>query len=572
MTLRRRALLVFFGLTIVPIAIIATLVIYGGHRIVMEQARRELARRLDEISSEVADRLSHWRFITEEVIAESRAPRPFGEDAASWKEARIPRLQGFVAEDPILARIIFLDRGNSGKVETISHEIFGAPSAEMESLPVADLPPLYRRLLLERDDGGAIPDRPLTELRTDGPVLLTITPAGEQDDPESQMVVLEYPATLFVETILDRSARGVLTSSFAAARASDGNRWVYIHNSDPILIGTEVEGPVVGVERTGWSFSRSGDRLVGAGILPETGWLFGGSISLERFVAPLSQVIQISILLIALMAILVIIGILHVTRGLGGVVERIEAATAAYSRGDLSVEIHLDRDDEFGRIAQRINEMCRDLSRSVEARAAARLSSRLVHGLKGVLSQMNLLLYNLRENANDEEFRSESLELLKGLVANLEAIVGKLDRSRREDAARLNESFDLDAIVREVVSRPSILSQRGIRVTLELRSRRPIFTSRDTLAEAIDNIVADSLDTIRDGGALQVASGDLTESRIGRRDATHFLEVRASGIRSRAPLELRTARLALNRVGGEIRIRREEEKAVIRVEVGESGR
>ncbi|MAF26278.1 MAG: hypothetical protein QF819_10790 [Gemmatimonadota bacterium] len=51
---------------------------------------------------------------------------------------------------------------------------------------------------------------------------------------------------------------------------------------------------------------------------------------------------------------------------------------------------------------------------------------RTVHDLNNLASQLNLLLYNLRESPDDPEFRAEALSMLADLVRQVEEMAVRL--------------------------------------------------------------------------------------------------------------------------------------------------
>lgn len=437
------------------------------------------------------------------------------------------------------------------------------------------------------------------------------------------VLVEELDVMTLLERIAGQAAFEDLESCFVAASEGRGGGWRFLYHSDPSLIGLPFEagsdtGALAGLgvekgsggasasstdeaggpdavslvgDRRGdreprWSFSRSADRLVAAGQQPSTGWRLGGAVSLGPYRAPFRSGLGFSAALLATMALLVTGGIILVTRGIGGAVEEIAAGAGAIARGDLDRTVAIRRTDEFGTIASHINQMARELVITAESRSIARLSSRLVHDLKGVASQMNLLLYNLKENYDDAEFRAEFAGLMKGLVNQVESLALRLRRGGAEGEPRW-ENVDLDGLVRRIVERHVRAARPEIEVVLEAGAPGGVVADVELLTETIDNVVANAVEAMSGNGRLRASTGSV-EMRRTAGGPTHFLEIEDAGRgMSRQFIEndlfrpftttkekgiglgMYQVRRALDAMGGRIFVTsREGVGTVVRIEVG----
>jgi len=566
MTLRRRLLLVFLWLTVAPIAVIVAIVGIGGHRFALDRGRAEIVACFDRLDAAIAKKLASWRFVTAEFADEVRTSRIRYESDEARRAELERKAASFFADYDEASRLFVLEEGLDHPrviVRIAKHE------TESREIPLEEIPPPIRKLLGERPPPPSLQFPPATAIAPTGATVAIADMIDQADGAASVLFVYEYSIPLMLEEIHRQPAFDCFLDCVVSARDVSHPPTV-VFASQPSRIGTQVDLAREEADPArGWRIGRKGLVLTASGILPSTGWRVEASISLEPIFAPLRRVAEISTLLVGVMAILAVAGIFHVTRGIGQKVERIEAAAASFVQGDTPPPLSTERDDEFGRIAEGMNRMARDLERSAEERALGRLRSRLLHDLKGVLSQMNLLLYNLRENPEDEEFRSESLDLMAGLIRNLESLTGKLDRSPGE-APLEAAPFDLDALVRSIVQRPAILSRRGIRVHLELGCRKPVKTARDAVAEAIDNLVCDCLGAMHEQGDLSVRTGELPEEAGRPPEPTHFVEVEVSGVQVAATFDLRPARRILRKIGAKFRAEFDATDGPrLRIEIGE---
>src|SRR5262249_33304293 len=112
-------------------------------------------------------------------------------------------------------------------------------------------------------------------------------------------------------------------------------------------------------------------------------------------------------------------------------------------------------------------------------RSSARLRSTfdrvLVHDVKNVSFRLRLLLSNLEEHWADPQLRDTVKELLGASVDRLESAIGRLSAERNAVLAKV--ALDLNALLREVVERPSRRVKAAGRtpVRLALGAVRPIW-------------------------------------------------------------------------------------------------
>jgi signal transduction histidine kinase len=130
------------------------------------------------------------------------------------------------------------------------------------------------------------------------------------------------------------------------------------------------------------------------------------------------------------------------------------------------------------------------------SRSSSRLRSTLervlVHDVKNVSFRLRLLLSNLDEHWDDPAFRETVKELLASTVERLETAVGRL--TTEKNAVLVQISLDLNALLREVVERPSRRHRAGTRtapVRLAIGAVPPIwgdpFYLRDAFGSLLEN-------------------------------------------------------------------------------------
>ncbi|MFH1278923.1 MAG: ATP-binding protein [Candidatus Eisenbacteria bacterium] len=542
MTIRRKLLLVFLALAVLPIGIVAGGILVGTYRLAERQGVSRLGSYLDAVSERIERRLGTERIFLGMVAAEwsdSCDPeRPI--DFSEW----IVRHRLIVArfeEDPcVVSRILLLPEGGDSALE-----IRGIPTEDGRVatvagwIPAESLPPPYQ--VLRPSPGGGFSDRlgPVTFLGPRGARLALGVPVAGRAGSAGRVLVEELTVFPLLEPLLEGSRSTVPDVRWAAAPETETSGWSFLYHTDLPRIGLRGEGegsptvealsPSQAADQGGWAFERKGDLLSGGGIHPGTGWFIGASLSLSPDQERIRENLGIALLLVGLMAILVVGGILYVTRGIGRSVEEIADGVEAIARGDLERTIRLERNDEFGSIASHLNEMARELILTAESRSIARVSAKVIHDLKGVASQMNLLIYNLKERIGDPEFRAEAVDLLGGLAHQIESLTLLL-RKREEGEETVWEPVDLGGLLR-----PLVETYGGtwpeIAFRVELDRDATVFANRELLREVVENLVANAADAMGGRGEIVVRAGLLAGPGRGKEGGpTHFLEVMDRGV------------------------------------------
>ena len=142
-------------------------------------------------------------------------------------------------------------------------------------------------------------------------------------------------------------------------------------------------------------------------------------------------------------------------------------------------------------------------------RSSARLRSTfdrvLVHDVKNVSFRLRLLLSNLEEHWADPQFRETVKELLAASIERLESTIGRLSAER--DAVLAKVSLDLNALLREVVERPSRRGRAGrTAIRLALGAVRPIWGDAYYLGDAFGSLLENAQEAAGPEGRVLVRS------------------------------------------------------------------
>ncbi len=551
MTIRRRLLGTFLLVGLLPGAVVTAIVSSGAHRMARSQGEQDVREAVETFSTLVRAELVAarsellWAAHMSELQEERRPERGSGQLASAYVLDQIGA-DVFAAEtegiDALLepTRLVLLDRGR-GVAYTHTRTWWRRVPWDPLPVPIDELPPRYATWL-RGPDQFTDDSRIFVEHRSTG-ALLGVAVAVTVGDGLSRVVIAEYPLLPFLQASLRRAHRERLERAFVAAYDADSDRTIYLVHPDPGRIGRPVAGDPTwerlgrrrieasgmrdstDVRRDHWQTAHAGDVFLAAHVDSVTGWVFGSESSLASVLAPVRRNILHSVTFFLLISGVVVLAILRATRGISQAVETIAHRTLAIARGDLGTPLRLQRSDEFGDIADHINRMADDLLMTSESRAIATVHARLMHELKGVVHQMQLLLYNARENEDDPEFRTEFFELMESMIADIEAVVLQLRRSN-PSAPVSWQAVDVDRMITDIVESPLVALRTDVEVTLSLHGGvaeiDPGF-----LTDALENIISNALDAMENGGVLRISTGRRDDEEPG---PTHVIEIEDTGI------------------------------------------
>ncbi len=535
MTLRRRLLLILLLIAVAPMAAVGTFVTWEAFRLAERRGQEVLAGQLDSVSALIDQALAAERSAVASWVAEWTARQP-GTRRVGLDEWLLGWMRPLCRQGrllPSLSRVVLLEAGRSdafvieGRVTADELTVAGS------RIPVTALPEAYRRRLEDPTDATdrvtvSLPGGPVVALYVGLPAPAATAPA---------LLVEELAVVPFMEQLLARPAHGGLAHAFVVAPERPGGGSSFLFHTDLVSIGLPAPATAradrsaapgaLPADGARWAFVRRGDALEATGRHVTTGWRLGGSISLAPHLAPLRQSIRVLLPLFALTVLLVVAGILLETRGIGRVVEEIAATSGAIARGDFDRALRVRRSDEFGAIAEHVNQMARDLVVTAESRSIARLGARLVHDLKGIASQLSLMAYDLEERYDDPRFRADVVAIMQDLVGQVESLALKLRRGR-EGGEPEWQTLDLDAIVDALLRRRVESAWPAIAVGRELRSPGPVVANRELVEEAVENVLVNAGEAMDGRGALRVRTGAAAPG-TGAGEPTHFVEVEDDG-------------------------------------------
>ncbi len=542
MTLRRKLLVQFFLLAVLPIAVFATVSTITAFRSARLGTEQRVQQAIATLATATTKALESELFYLSTLVEEAYdlGLRPAGvtsegaEQFLRW--VSYYRLPALTAEPmPRPSRLVMLEE-NTTQALTVEAPSNVSPILDLATMrSVQELPSPYLELASSRE--AMMTSRFLIGADARGPVIVVTARLPREADARLRCVAIEFALLEFFEPITESLEFLSLDAAFVAKPTGEPDAYKVLFHSDLTRIGTPLRQTGFPVEivraagsessihedERGFSATRWSTNVHGARVHSRSGLLLGASGSLGASFAPLRRGVILTWVFFALAAAVVTAGILLATRGVSGAVETIARGTDAIATGQFDHAIRVDRTDEFGAIAKRINDMGHELLLTAESRAITRISARLVHDLKGVVSQMNLLLYNLKINYDDPEFRAEFFGFMQDLIEQVENITRQLRRSEPPEP-QLHD-VDVNAVVRDVLDTAIVRSQPSLKVESDLGASGHVRTDSALLAEALQNVVMNAVEAMEGSGVLRIRTGITPASE----PYTHFVEVGDDG-------------------------------------------
>jgi nitrogen fixation/metabolism regulation signal transduction histidine kinase len=201
-------------------------------------------------------------------------------------------------------------------------------------------------------------------------------------------------------------------------------------------------------------------------------------------------------------------------------VRELAEGAARVAGGDLSAHVPVSSPDEIGELARAFNAMTEELrasrERAVQAERVAawrEMARRLAHELKNPIFPIQLSIETLRRVVDQEDtpagdgrfhalFRESSETILQEL-ASLRKIIDEFSQFARMPRPQL-WPVDLNTIVEQALT---LYRPRAEAVAIEkalAADLPPVPADRDLLARALDNLLANALEAMPDGGSLRV--------------------------------------------------------------------
>lgn len=239
----------------------------------------------------------------------------------------------------------------------------------------------------------------------------------------------------------------------------------------------------------------------------------------------LSQILNISLLLLPILSAIAIAGgYISAGRSLRPV-EQINAAASSITDGnDLSKRIDVEeRNDELHQLADTINKMLERLENSFEdeKQFTADISHELRTPVSAILAQTELIL---EKDRSGEEYK-KALSLIERQSRRMKNIIEdmlRFSRLERLETLDLTEEVDLSCLTDAVCEEQAARKEKGITLTYDIEPNIITFADTDMMIRLMNNLISNAYRYGRDNGLINVS--------LKKSGKTILLEVSDNGI------------------------------------------
>ncbi|MCX7973166.1 MAG: ATP-binding protein, partial [Candidatus Aminicenantes bacterium] len=205
----------------------------------------------------------------------------------------------------------------------------------------------------------------------------------------------------------------------------------------------------------------------------------------------------------------------HITRPL----QELTAGTVRISKGDFSQPIPIRSKDEIGELAQRFNEMTRELQlarrtmeeaqrKLIQAEKLAsigRIAATIAHEIRNPLTSVKLNLQKVIFNQNLPENDREHLLLSQQGIEQIEKFIRELLNFTRVSELRL-ERFHLEEIIHSAIKfLDDSLKEKRITVQIEGEKGLPLLlVDGDKMRQVFLNLLRNSQEAVDYGGQINI--------------------------------------------------------------------
>jgi len=142
-----------------------------------------------------------------------------------------------------------------------------------------------------------------------------------------------------------------------------------------------------------------------------------------------------------------------------------------------------------------------NLIESRELDSFNRITSIIIHDLKGSISGLSLLLYNVEKNYDDPEFRADLIATIADTIKKTEDLVARLT-SRPHLLELRSESVNL--LVQRLVERLCLRKLPDVELIEEYGELPKMMIDADNMERVFENVILNALEAMPNGGKLTI--------------------------------------------------------------------
>ena len=147
------------------------------------------------------------------------------------------------------------------------------------------------------------------------------------------------------------------------------------------------------------------------------------------------------------------------------------------------------------------HEAASEVAENAQFAAFSRMSAFVVHDLKNVLAQIELILANAQQHKHNPEFIDDTFETLEYTKARMDKMLAQLTEKQQSQSAKTG-SYPLSSIIEEVISKRCA----GLSPTPQLRveSEVPVIIDAEKFANVVYHLVSNAQQATPDDGEVTI--------------------------------------------------------------------
>lgn len=239
-----------------------------------------------------------------------------------------------------------------------------------------------------------------------------------------------------------------------------------------------------------------------------------------------------SIGLSALAGLLTAVLLTLIARRMERSIERVTAGAVAIAGGQLDQRIEVRSNDETRLLAESFNQMTDRLHEQIAREAETkqfesfmRLAAMLTHDLKNSITALSLVVSNMEQQFDHEEFRAEAMQSLKESTDKLRSLVAKLSGPVESLSGEFKRPRPTDLVphIKRVLKGTAEQAQSQHQVKVQLPATLVATVDAERIERVFENLILNALE------AMGTQSGTLTVEAGSQNDDEIFFSVADTG-------------------------------------------
>jgi signal transduction histidine kinase len=204
-------------------------------------------------------------------------------------------------------------------------------------------------------------------------------------------------------------------------------------------------------------------------------------------------------------------------------IDRVAAGVGEIVKGKLDHRIELLSSDDLKPLADNVGLVTKQLrdqiAREAEGRqfqSFVRLSAVLTHDLKNAIAALSLIVNNMEQHFEKEEFRADAMQSLTGATDKLRALVARLSNpvNTLSGEHKRPRPVDLVPILKRVIAMTAEPARAQHEIKINLPETLFALVDAERIDKVIENLIINALEAMgQKRGTLTIAAGETSSGK-----------------------------------------------------------